>query len=222
MPHYETVLILRQDLSTSQAESIAAQTQQDLKQAKATIERTESWGLRTLAYPIRKNRKGHYFLINHSNESQTTQEMQRILRLNEDLLRILTIKTALPQTQPTPIAAAQAQRDQEPAPPHRTGYGRTNDARTTYTRTNDARTTYARTTYARTTDTKTTDTKTTDARTTDARTNDTKTTDTKTTDARTNDARTNDAKTTDTKTTETQQDNPPNNSSETNDSQETS
>ena len=197
MPHYETVLILRQDLSTSQAESIAAQTQQDLKQAKATIKRTESWGLRTLAYPIRKNRKGHYFLINHSNESQTTQEMQRILRLNEDLLRILTIKTALPQTQPTPIAAAQAQRDQEPAPPHRTGYARTNDARTTYTRTNDARTTYARTNDARTTDTKTTDTRTTYARTTDT-------------------------KTTDTKTTETQQDNPPNNSSETNDSQETS
>ena len=192
MPHYETVLILRQDLSTSQAESIAAQTQQDLKQAKATIERTESWGLRTLAYPIRKNRKGHYFLINHSNESQTTQEMQRILRLNEDLLRILTIKTALPQTQPTPIAAAQAQRDQEPTPPHRTGYARTNDARTTYTRTTYARTNDARTTYARTND------------------------------ARTTDARTNDTKTTDTKTTETQQDNPPNNSSETNDSQETS
>ncbi len=113
MPHYETVLILRQDLSNSQAESIASKTQQELKKAKATIDRAESWGLRTLAYPIRKNRKGHYFIINHSNESQTTQEMQRVLRLNEDLLRILTIKTTLPQTQPTPIATAQAQREPE-------------------------------------------------------------------------------------------------------------
>lgn len=105
MSHYETVLILRQDLSPSQAESIVAQTQENLKQAKARLDRAEAWGLRTLAYPIRKNRKGHYFIINHTNEPATTQEMQRILRLNEDLLRILTIKTTQPHTQPTPISA---------------------------------------------------------------------------------------------------------------------
>ena len=116
MPHYETVLVLRQDLSSSQAENIALKTQQELKKARATIDRAESWGLRTLAYPIRKNRKGHYFIINHSNESQATQEMQRILRLNEDLLRILTVTTLQPQTQPTPIAAAQAQREQGTTP----------------------------------------------------------------------------------------------------------
>ena len=116
MPHYETVLILRQDLSSSQAENIALRTQQDLKKAEASIERAESWGLRTLAYPIRKNRKGHYFIINHSNEPQTTQEMQRILSLSEDLLRILTVKTPQPRTQPTPIAKSLAQREPETTP----------------------------------------------------------------------------------------------------------
>ncbi len=135
MPHYETVLVLRQDLSSSQAENIALRTQQELKKAQATIDRAESWGLRTLAYPIRKNRKGHYFIINHSNESQATQEMQRILRLNEDLLRILTVTTVQPQTQPTPIAAAQAQREQgttsRPTASHET-------SKTTYTKTADA------------------------------------------------------------------------------------
>ena len=138
MPHYETVLILRQDLSNSQAESIASKTQQDLKAAKATIDRAESWGLRTLAYPIRKNRKGHYFIINHSNTSETTQEMQRVLTLNEDLLRLLTVKTAQPQTQPTPIAAAQAHREQETTSPNptRTGERRTNEHRTNEHRTN--------------------------------------------------------------------------------------
>ena len=126
MPHYETILILRQDLSPTQAESIAEKTQQDLKKAEATIDRAESWGLRTLAYPIRKNRKGHYFIINHSNESRITQEMQRILSLNEDLLRILTVKTTQPQTSPTPIATAQAQREQETTSP-RTAERRTNE-----------------------------------------------------------------------------------------------
>ena len=130
MPHYETVLILRQDLSNSQAESIASKTQQDLKAAKATIDRAESWGLRTLAYPIRKNRKGHYFIINHSNTSETTQEMQRVLTLNEDLLRLLTVKTAQPQTQPTPIAAAQAHRDQETTAPSTTPTPNPNPTRT--------------------------------------------------------------------------------------------
>ncbi len=142
MPHYETVLILRQDLSNSQAESIASKTQKDLKAAKATIDRAESWGLRTLAYPIRKNRKGHYFIINHSNLSETTQEMQRVLALNEDLLRLLTIKTAQPETQPTPIAAAQAHRDQEttsPSPtPTRTGERRTSETSRETPSTDDA------------------------------------------------------------------------------------
>ena len=139
MPHYETTLILRQDLSTTQAENMALKTQQDLKKANATIDRAESWGLRTLAYPIRKNRKGHYFIINHSNESQTTQEMQRTLSLNEDLLRLLTIKTLLPQTQPSPMAAAQTQREQTTTrTPSRTNDTQEENTRNNTTNTNNA------------------------------------------------------------------------------------
>ncbi len=105
MPHYETVIVLRQDLSNAQAQEIAEKTKKELLKADAKISRAENWGLRTLSYPIRKNKKGHYFLINHSNSSKITQEMERLLRLNEDLLRLLTIKTETPIQEPSPISA---------------------------------------------------------------------------------------------------------------------
>lgn len=103
MPHYETIIVLRQDLSNAQAQEIAEKTKKALIKASAEISRAESWGLRTLSYPIRKNKKGHYFLINHSNSSKITQEMERVLRLNEDMLRLLTIRTEDPVKEPSPM-----------------------------------------------------------------------------------------------------------------------
>ena len=99
--HYETVIILRQDLSNAQAQEFVDKTKKELLNAKADISREESWGLRNLSYPIRKNKKGHYFLINHSNSSKITQEMERVLRLNENLLRLLTIRTEVPVNEPS-------------------------------------------------------------------------------------------------------------------------
>lgn len=103
MPHYETIIVLRQDLSNTQAQEIAEKTKKALLKASAEISRAESWGLRTLSYPIRKNKKGHYFLINHSNNSKITQEMERVLRLNEDMLRLMTIRTDAPVKEPSPM-----------------------------------------------------------------------------------------------------------------------
>ncbi len=105
MPHYETIIVLRQDLSATQAEKIAENTKNALLKEKAEISRSENWGLKTLSYPIKKNKKGHYFLINHSNSPQITQEMERVLRLNEDLLRLLTIRTENPEKKPSPMLA---------------------------------------------------------------------------------------------------------------------
>ena len=103
--HYETVIILRQDLSNAQAQEFVDKTKKELLKAKADISREESWGLRNLSYPIRKNKKGHYFLINHSNSSKITQEMERVLRLNENLLRLLTIRTQEPINEPSSMTS---------------------------------------------------------------------------------------------------------------------
>lgn len=92
MALYETVLIGRQDLSEAQVKTITEEITNYLTSQKGEINKTESWGLRTLAYRINKNRKGHYVLIEYSVAPAAIAEMERQLRLNEDVLRFVTIK----------------------------------------------------------------------------------------------------------------------------------
>lgn len=92
MPIYETVLIARQDLSDAQVKDITETCEKIIKDEKGKILKTENWGLRTLAYRINKNRKGHYVLIESDTPAPAIIEMERVLRLNEDVLRYMTIK----------------------------------------------------------------------------------------------------------------------------------
>jgi small subunit ribosomal protein S6 len=92
MPFYENVFIARQDLSTAQVDALADQFTAIIKDKGGDVKKRESWGLRNLAFRIRKNRKGHYTLLNIDAPPAAIHEVERNMRLNEDVIRFLTIK----------------------------------------------------------------------------------------------------------------------------------
>ena len=92
MPLYEHTLIARQDLTTAQVEAIADELASFITDNDGKIDKVEHWGLRSMAYKVRKNRKGHYVLLNIVAAAPVIHEMERKLRINEDVLRTLTIR----------------------------------------------------------------------------------------------------------------------------------
>jgi small subunit ribosomal protein S6 len=92
MALYETVLIARQEISAAQAEGLAETFTNLLKEQGGEVKKTEYWGLRTLSYKIKKNRKGHYLLLNIDAPAPAVAEMERNIRLNEDVLRFQTLR----------------------------------------------------------------------------------------------------------------------------------
>ena len=92
MALYEHVFISRQDLTSLQTEDLIKQYSDILKDNGGKVIGHEYWGLRTLAYKINKNRKGHYSLIKSDSPPSAAQEMERLMKLNEDIMRVLTIK----------------------------------------------------------------------------------------------------------------------------------
>jgi len=104
MPLYETVLIARNDVTQQQVETIVdtltAQMDTDAgfapgaegETAESVVKKREYWGLRGLAYRIKKNRKGHYMLLGLDAKPTAMAEMERQLSLNEDILRYMTIR----------------------------------------------------------------------------------------------------------------------------------
>ena len=92
MPSYEHVFICRQDLTSTQAESIADEFKKTLSDNGGKVIDTEYWGLKTIAYRMNKNRKGHYFLMRSESDSSAVSEMERLMNINEDIMRFLTVK----------------------------------------------------------------------------------------------------------------------------------
>ena len=92
MPLYEHVLIARQDLSNAQAEGLIEHFSTVLADNGGTVKDSEYWGVRTLAYKINKNRKGHYAFLRSDAPSAAVQEMERLARLHDDVMRVLTIR----------------------------------------------------------------------------------------------------------------------------------
>ena len=92
MALYEHVFISRQDLTSLQTEDLIKQYSDILKDNGGKVIGHEYWGLKTLAYKINKNRKGHYSLIKSDSPPSAAQEMERLMKLNEDIMRVLTIK----------------------------------------------------------------------------------------------------------------------------------
>ena len=91
MALYESVIIGRQDLTPNQFEEIVEGFIKIIESFKGVIKKRENWGLRNLAYKINKNRKGHYILLNIDSSSDAILEYERLMRLNEDIIRFLTI-----------------------------------------------------------------------------------------------------------------------------------
>lgn len=92
MPLYEHVLIARQDLSNAQAEGLVEHFSTVLADNGGKIVGTEYWGVKTMAYKINKNRKGHYAFLRSDAPASAVQEMERLARLHDDVMRVLTVK----------------------------------------------------------------------------------------------------------------------------------
>ena len=92
MPLYEHVFISRQDLSSAQAEGLVEHFTTILADNGGSVVESEYWGVKTMAYKINKNRKGHYAMLKSDAPAPAVQEMERLMRLHEDVMRILTIK----------------------------------------------------------------------------------------------------------------------------------
>ena len=111
MPYYESVFIARQDISSAQVESLIKTFEKAITDGGGAVPKKESWGLRTLAYRIKKNRKGHYVLLNIDAPADAVHEMERQMRLNEDVLRNLTTRVDTLEEGPSVIMRNKARRD---------------------------------------------------------------------------------------------------------------
>ena len=112
MALYEHVFIARQDLSSMQAEELINQYSDVLEDNGGKVIGHEYWGLRTLAYKINKNRKGHYSLIKSDSPPLAIQEMERLMKLNEDIMRVLTIKVKNHESEPSMMMRTKSKNDE--------------------------------------------------------------------------------------------------------------
>ncbi|MCP4923917.1 MAG: 30S ribosomal protein S6 [bacterium] len=103
MALYETVFVARQDLSTAQVETLTSALTDIIKKNKGSVGKTEYCGLRPLAYPIKKNRKGHYVLLSMGGDKKVLEEVDHFLRLNEDLLRHTTVSVEKHDEEPSSL-----------------------------------------------------------------------------------------------------------------------
>ncbi|MBE6458662.1 MAG: 30S ribosomal protein S6 [Alphaproteobacteria bacterium] len=92
MTKYESVLIARQDLGASQVSAIVSDLSNVIAKEGGEVVRVDNWGLKNLAYRIKKNRKGHYVLLNISAPANAIAEYERLMRVNEDIIRYMTVK----------------------------------------------------------------------------------------------------------------------------------
>jgi len=91
MPLYEHVFLARQDLSQAQVDALAAAATEIVENGKGKVTKTETWGLKSLAYKIDRNRKAHFVLLNIEAPGDVVAELERQNRINEDIIRWLTV-----------------------------------------------------------------------------------------------------------------------------------
>ncbi len=92
MPLYESVVIARQDISSAQVDTLADDLTTILEENGGKVAKRENWGLRSLAFRIKKNRKGHYVMFNVDAPAEAVAEYERRMRINEDVLRYMTVR----------------------------------------------------------------------------------------------------------------------------------
>jgi len=92
MAYYESVLVFRQDLTEPQVKEKAAKYTETVKELGGDVKSTEFWGLKNLAYVIRKNRKAHYVMFNIELPGAQITELERRCRIDEDIIRFLNVR----------------------------------------------------------------------------------------------------------------------------------
>ncbi len=112
MPFYEHTLIARPDLTSQQAQTLGETIAQLVAEQGGKVTKTEYWGLRNLAYRVKKNRKGHYLHFNIDAPAAAITELERTERINEDVLRYLTVRVDKLDDGPSPVMLAKASRDE--------------------------------------------------------------------------------------------------------------
>ena len=111
MPLYENVFIARQDISGAQVDALADTFTQLVADNGGEVKKREYWGLRNLAYRMRKNRKGHYVLMNLSAPPAAVAELERTMRINEDVIRYMTIRVDELEDGPSVVMQSRGSRD---------------------------------------------------------------------------------------------------------------
>lgn len=111
MALYESVVIARQDISATQVETLADDLQKLIADNGGEVKSREYWGLKNLSYRIKKNRKGHYLLLNIDAPADTVQEFERNMRFNEDVLRYLTVRVSELTEGPSAMMQSRDRRD---------------------------------------------------------------------------------------------------------------
>ncbi|HMO28766.1 30S ribosomal protein S6 [Enterovirga sp.] len=92
MPLYEHVFLARQDVTAQQVEALVEQYKGVIEAGGGKVEKTEMWGIKSLAYRIKKNRKAHFTMLGITAPAPAVAEMERQMRINEDVLRFMTLK----------------------------------------------------------------------------------------------------------------------------------
>jgi small subunit ribosomal protein S6 len=92
VPLYEHVFLARQDLSQAQVDALAANATQIVETNAGKVTKTETWGLKNIAYKIKRNRKAHYVMLNIDAPAGVVAELERQTSINEDVIRFLTIR----------------------------------------------------------------------------------------------------------------------------------
>jgi small subunit ribosomal protein S6 len=120
MPFYENVFIARQDISSAQAETLTEQFSSLIAEQGGKVTKKEQWGLRNIAYRINKNRKGHYVLMNIDAPAAAVIEMERQMRISEDVLRYLTVRVDALEEGPSAMLQSRSRDDRDDRGPRRT------------------------------------------------------------------------------------------------------
>lgn len=125
MSFYECVLLARQDISSAQVEALLDTFSTLIAENGGSVTKREYWGLKNIAYRVRKNRKAHYALLNIDAPSAAVKEMERTMGINEDILRFMTIRVDALEEGPSAAMQGRGTRDEQRP---RRGFGeRSND-----------------------------------------------------------------------------------------------
>jgi small subunit ribosomal protein S6 len=113
MPLYENVFIARQDATAAQVEALTDTFTGIITEQDGQVTKKEYWGLRNLAYRIKKNRKGHYTLLNIDAPPAAVAEMERNMRISEDVIRLLTVKVEALEEGPSAMLQSRSRDDRD-------------------------------------------------------------------------------------------------------------